>query len=48
LAERRIKKFSLNFNAPTLFEFEEKRDGNNGKTEYNTVSASGQPVDVEK
>jgi len=37
LAERRIKEFSLNFNAPKLFEFEGKRDGKNGETAPNTA-----------
>jgi site-specific DNA-methyltransferase (adenine-specific) len=31
LAERRIKEFSLNFNAPKLFDFEEKKEGRNGE-----------------
>jgi len=37
LAERRIKEFSLNFNAPMLFEFEGMRDGKNGETASNTA-----------
>jgi DNA modification methylase len=37
LAERRIKEFSLNFNAPKLFEFEGKKDGKNGETAFNTA-----------
>jgi len=37
LAERRIKKFSLNFNAPKLFEFEGKRDGKDDRATYNTA-----------
>ncbi len=37
LAERRIKVFSLNFNAPKLFEFEGKKDDRKGETAYNTA-----------
>jgi site-specific DNA-methyltransferase (adenine-specific) len=37
LAERRIKEFYLNFDAPKLFEFEGKRDGKSGETAYNTA-----------
>lgn len=37
LAEKRIKEFSLEFNAPKLFESEEKKDNKIGKTAYNTA-----------
>lgn len=37
LAERRIKEFSLSFNAPKLFEFEEKKSDKDGETAYNTA-----------
>lgn len=37
LAERRIKEFSLAFNAPRLFEFGVKKDDRNGETARNTV-----------
>jgi len=39
LAEKRIREFSLNFNAPKLFEFERKKEKSdkNGETAYNTA-----------
>jgi len=37
LAERRIKEFSLSFNAPKLFEFEETKSDKDGETAYNTA-----------
>ena len=37
LAERRVKGFSLDFTAPKLFEFEEKKSDKNGETAYNTA-----------
>ena len=37
LAEKRIKEFSLSFNAPKLFDFEGKKDDKNGETAYNTA-----------
>ena len=37
LAEKRIKEFSLSFNAPKLFDFEGKKDEKNGETSYNTT-----------
>lgn len=37
LAEKRIKEFSLDFNAPKLFDFEAKKDARNSETAYNTV-----------
>lgn len=37
LAERRIKEFSLSFNVPKLFEFEEKKSDKDGETAYNTA-----------
>ncbi len=37
LAEKRIKKFSLEFNAPKLFEFVEKKDDKKGETAHNTA-----------
>jgi len=37
LAEKRIKEFSLSFNAPKLSDFGGKKDDKNGKTAYNTA-----------
>lgn len=37
LAERRIKEFSLSFNAPKMFEFEEKNTDKDGEKAYNTA-----------
>jgi len=37
LAKKRIKEFSLVFNAPKLFEFEGKKDDRNGEASPNTA-----------